>query len=686
MLNIRRELSACRKNAKTGFDMAQDSYEKMQEALQEERSKLREADRKQKKINRIENDKHFRNQLKEMDALEKAMISNVESNLNDLKERMDDFTIVLYGRTMAGKSTLMEILTHGNGASIGKGAQRTTRDVRPYTWNGLKVFDVPGTCSFGGKEDDTTAYEAAKSADLALFLITDDAPQPSEADRLAELKKLGKPVLGIVNVKQVLSEPTNAKRKIELKSLTKKINDKDRLGEIIRQFKDFGQKYSYNFDDIPFVTSHLQAAYLSQEERENDSDLYRLSNFEAVEKFILEKVKTDGKFIRIKTFVDSVALPMQNAIDQLYRHSAGSYNLFQVYTDKIKQLNEWSENFNESARSRYDNFIERLRNQLNSQLENCVNQYYEDSDAGEKWKDAVDSLRIDRQCQSFIERIGNESTRKLREFSDELTQDLRYTSNFIVNTDVHGTDTTDYGSILRMLSPLSFLTPWGLGITIGTYVVTKIIFNSKEDNIRKAKKKLREALEPSRDEIISKVRNGVMKIIENEIFGKQVDGFRQNLFAMRDMIGKLSYAQNILANTVNDCFRDINFNLFVNAKQYIDSRTSRTEMKEILTARTVGNSFIVFSTIKLSDKAQIKISALLGEKVSAFKVGKDDYWQSVFATVNNAIIKNELVEQDFSYEPWGKMSVIYLPDDAELSDNQIQLIQQVHESPVVNNE
>lgn len=688
MLDIKHELSECREYAQNGFEMAQDSYSKMKEALREERNKLREADRKQNKIKRIENDKHFRNQLKEMDALEKAMLNDVERNLDDLKARMDDFTIVLYGRTMAGKSTLMEILTHGNGSSIGKGAQRTTLDVRPYTWNGLKIFDVPGTCSFGGSEDDAQAYEAAKSADLALFLLTDDAPQPSEAERLAELKKLGKPVLGIVNVKQVLSEPTNTKRKIEIKSLTKKINDKKRLDEIIHQFKEFGQKYGYNFDDIPFVTSHLKAAFLSQEERENDSELYRLSNFGAVEEFVLEKVKNDGKFIRIKTFADSVALPMQNTIDQLYKHCAESHNLFWVYDEKLHQLDKWRASFIDSMQNRYDNFIDGIQSQLNAKLDSCVNHYYDDSNAGEKWKEAIESLRIGQQCQSFIERMGNESTRKLREFSDELTQDLRYTSNFNVTTNVYGSDTTDYGSIARTLSTLLIFTPVGWAAIVGTFLSTFLIFDSKEKKIREAKKKLREALEPSRDEILANVSDGVIKILNDEILHKQIDGFIQNLLKMRDMIARLSYVQNALAATVNEKYRDINIELFIIAMEYANLGQN---VRKIMAMRSVGSRLIAFSTGKMEPHEQRKMSDLLGEEVSVFTVSEDCYWKDVFEIVRNSIIESDFEGNQFlNDEYWGydedsdRMYVIQVQANKSYSDEQIRLLQQITDGPVIN--
>lgn len=73
-----------------------------------------------------------------------------------------DFSITVFGRTMAGKSTLMEILTHGDGKSIGNGKQRFTRDVRTYRYKKLQITDVPGVAAFEGKEDEDIAFNAAK--------------------------------------------------------------------------------------------------------------------------------------------------------------------------------------------------------------------------------------------------------------------------------------------------------------------------------------------------------------------------------------------------------------------------------------------------------------------------------------------------------------------------------------------
>ncbi len=77
----------------------------------------------------------------------------ININLLEKKKSLDHFTITLFGRTMAGKSTIREALTNGDGSTIGKGAQRTTRDIREYRWNNLRIIDTPGIGAYEGNED-----------------------------------------------------------------------------------------------------------------------------------------------------------------------------------------------------------------------------------------------------------------------------------------------------------------------------------------------------------------------------------------------------------------------------------------------------------------------------------------------------------------------------------------------------
>ena len=67
----------------------------------------------------------------------KEQLKDVELHRNMLKNRRKKdgiITVAIVGYTNAGKSTLMEVLREGDGSSIGKGTQRTTKDVRSYPW------------------------------------------------------------------------------------------------------------------------------------------------------------------------------------------------------------------------------------------------------------------------------------------------------------------------------------------------------------------------------------------------------------------------------------------------------------------------------------------------------------------------------------------------------------------------
>lgn len=682
MEQIQQELAVCREYAQQGYNLAHESFEKMQEALRNEREKLRETQRQQNQIKRLENDKQLSKQLGEIKNREQQTVSKVADNLRSLKEKMGEFTIVLYGRTMAGKSTLMEILRHGDGSSIGKGAQRTTLDVRAYHWNGLKIFDVPGTCSFGGEKDDNLALAAAEDADLALFLLTDDAPQPYEAERLGELKKLGKPVLGIVNVKQVLSpDSASAKRKLDIRQLQKKIGDKQRLQEIVEQFKEFSHGKGYDFEDIPFVYSHLQSAFFSQ--RENDAELYKLSNFEAVEHFILEKVKQDGKFIRIKTFIDAVARPLQESITTLYAHSAESVITWMSYGDKIEQLNNWNKGFVERVQSRYNDFIEILTNELNSEINYAVNFYYDNGKkAANYWGNAIKKMNLNSRCENFIVSVGAEATEKMHSLSDELVQDLEYSGVTFEAPNISLPDTSE--DFLRTAGKLAILAaPFSLPVAIAGWFGGRIFGKSRSTKISEAKEALRKELEKSRDEIIAKTEAGMLKVINENIHGEQIGGFRDTLDSMNDMFVNLAYAQNLVADTLIYQYNDLNFELLIRAAMHADIPPE--EFSQISTARFVGEEFLIINESNLLENSRRELSNLLGENVTVCKVSDGEKrFNKECEFVSKKILGYEFAFTKFvEDETNGDMFIIVLPRNRNFADEQIQLTQQIFADPVV---
>lgn len=197
--------------------------------------------------------------------------------VEDNRQRLGTFNITLFGRTMTGKSTLMEILTEGNGSTIGRGAQRATRDTRQYEWNGLKILDVPGVAAFGGSDDEQVAYEAAQQADLILFLITDDAPQPVEAEHLAQLRRTGNPLLGICNVKMTVNGDLGLRRFLKAQH---SLFNEDRLDGIVSQFREMQWRLGPG-QHVEFRFAHLLSRFMADqpEYRDYGVELHAASRF-----------------------------------------------------------------------------------------------------------------------------------------------------------------------------------------------------------------------------------------------------------------------------------------------------------------------------------------------------------------------------------------------------------------------
>src|SRR5262249_33844086 len=90
--------------------------------------------------------------------------------LHSNRRQLNHFTIGLFGRSMVGKSTLREAITRGDGSTIGKGAQNTTRDLRPHNWEGMTIIDTPGFGVWDGETFKRKAREVIEQSDLVLFM------------------------------------------------------------------------------------------------------------------------------------------------------------------------------------------------------------------------------------------------------------------------------------------------------------------------------------------------------------------------------------------------------------------------------------------------------------------------------------------------------------------------------------
>lgn len=123
---------------------------------------------------------------------------------DDLRSPM---RVVLMGRTMAGKSSLLAALTGAHANRIGDGGQRFSRDVfsaATAVSDRIEIVDTPGVGAHGGTDDTQVALRAALEADLIVWVNSSDSIQEESAGALRLLGAVGKPIIVALNCRQSL--------------------------------------------------------------------------------------------------------------------------------------------------------------------------------------------------------------------------------------------------------------------------------------------------------------------------------------------------------------------------------------------------------------------------------------------------------------------------------------------------
>lgn len=608
--DIEAALHECQAYAQKGYDIASNTWNTIHQALLAEERKVKKVDKQQGRISRLADEELIKKKKQGLASF-MEMDKELKQDLSYLQKQQQEFSVLVFGRTMVGKSTLMEIMTHGSGASIGNGSQRTTLDVRDYHWKGMKITDVPGIASFDGREDDRLALEAAKAADLILFLISDDGVQQEEAKNLAELRRLGKPVLGIINVKLGITEQV---RSLDMKRLRNKMAERERIETICNQFRQFAGNFQQDWGDLTFVPVHLKAAYLGQDK---NPELWEVSNFTAVEAYILSKVQQDGCFLRIKTFLDRVIIPLQGRMEMLYENSSSSLTEAFEYQKKCQELAEWKKIFIEDSQEKFNNLCTRVKKKLANGIAEFAEDNYENEDAGEDWKKYLqEELKLEADCMSFLQERANKCTRKRRELMDSLKTELNFAGVNAEFDDISMdsiVDTQFWGSAAAIGAGL-ISGPIGIAIGIATW----LFGSSKEEKIREAKAKLRDALQDAMDECryVDKLMAGVANTMSEEIFGKGVDGLYNALAKMDGMLIGLAKEEAAGAEKLGVLLNQLNCQLLHEAEGYIAAQEGKNLVLSVdRIARIPGEVTVVYDTVNSFDGYEAQMAKLLGEKV-----------------------------------------------------------------------
>lgn len=129
------------------------------------------------------------------------------AEVTDAPPTGEPMRVVLMGRTMAGKSTLLAALTGGSAERIGDGRQRYSRDVfaaPAVDLHDVEIVDTPGVGARDGADDVARAMAEVPGADLVLWVAGNDSFQEETAQALRAVAFRGKPVVVALNCRAPL--------------------------------------------------------------------------------------------------------------------------------------------------------------------------------------------------------------------------------------------------------------------------------------------------------------------------------------------------------------------------------------------------------------------------------------------------------------------------------------------------
>ena len=498
----------------------------------------------------------------------------VSKRLQQEMEKLTVFKLVVYGRTKAGKSTLMEVLTKGEGNSIGKGAQRTTVDVREYSWNGMTVFDTPGIAASAkeGREDEQKAYDAARYGDMLVFLFSDDAPQQEEANAFARLKQLDKPMLGIINCKSSSSDRKFSK--MRLRDIKKKLND-ERLNRIKEQFLQLASNGDGRWKDSQFVYTDLHTAFLSilkepPELAEHSEELYSLSRFAQVEDAIVNIINRRGSFYQYKTFIDIIYCEACKIEQQLRAQCGQSKLLLAPMQEDEKRLHQLGQRFERDAKESISSFVQRLERHLKSLASSFAADNYENKHASEDWQNIFDRENVTGQVDRKMSELVADCEKRIEEFSQEFKQLLNIRlSGF--NIGICGDTVFDFGSGLRIgaslvgigLAIANCLNPIGL-VALTVVGLLSYFFESKEEKIRKQVNKMRDKLFEWIDKVVADVERQMRDALQKQIMDNYMLRVYKDFHSMVNNIGQFTILEESL-------LKDLNHNLLLMNRQLLQA-------------------------------------------------------------------------------------------------------------------
>lgn len=505
-------------------------------------------------------------------------INGIESHIDAEVDSLKKFKIVLFGRTKVGKSTVREALTQGNGQSIGKGGQSTTKAINEYNWCNLQVYDTPGILSTkdtnvdqqGIGDEERMANELLQRSDIAIFMFASDNIESAELEYLKEISSTGKEVLILLNVKSDITDY----RMYKLRKKSRELDPKAQAGHI----KRITEAVPGDWSILPI---HAQAAFFSRAQNNetvqsffkkygiSKDELYELSRFSEIRSFLVNNILKRGNEIRCRTLWDYFNAQIRN-------FSSDSRTPVEALKDKLLRMQTHINRTNEKVEEIIRKYSSSLSRKVSSAAKekidtydfayDCIEYDYAKDYIKDAWEKKLEVLN--EIPGGIIKEFSDEVQSIFSELKDNLDFELNSVSEFDgyeAETDLSGLFkgagiiTGIAGSGLAVYAAFAAANAWhpggwlliGLGVLAAAFSWIGGLFKSKTKKIRE----LQEKLDDSLADCCNNISEQLETFMEDNVFRK-----------IREIMSVMKKSQSDMLNLCNR-FLSLNQSLLEQAEK-----------------------------------------------------------------------------------------------------------------------
>ena len=608
--------------------VAREEYAHAQKALAEAETLIRELQRGMKAAriaaqagSTVQNAQESLADLnRRLDGIVTEQLAATSASLATKKACLEKFTVTLFGRTMAGKSTIREALTHGNGGTIGKGNQRTTRDIQEYEWNHLRIVDTPGIGAYEGKADSEIAKSVIDESDVLLFLVSSDSIQESSFRAMQDLRDQNKPVIFVLNVKHDLTQPVY--RRKFLKS-SYSVMGKEAAGHLSRIRKLASDELG--ICNVTVIQVHAQAAFLATrpEYAEQSVALYRASGMDDLLEELTDEVLQRGPVRRLQTLLDGTIIQIMDLEKSLCQKAKNLNSEANYLKNKFAELNEWLDGYIGDIDERINRRISEIYRPLRDSVSTFIDDNLEKPDVEALWERHVESEKekIEKKIGELCGELRNKVQEHLQGFNKQLASEFE----LLKKINMEGPeqyDPLDIKWIIKWASNLLLFVP-GLGwfakmLMTAVFKVSTWFMPDREEKLQRRKneesRQLRNLIESNSRDTAKEIK----RWFDKEIVNKLIQGTRRDALLLYEGMFKISKG---FGDAVSSCAKlqaDLNRWLLLRCGQLVGERVAKDAVSAWI-ARDPGTQTKCVGTA--SSSFCRKVGEALGERVDVQKRG-----------------------------------------------------------------